>query len=236
MLGAAAPAGAAQIGITDARTGPATGPPERAIFMVAAPGERNDVTVRASDLAPRVDPATNEAGASPLTVTVTDPGATFDTAPPGSDAPCDIVDAHTARCHAEPGNYFTQAIVSAGDGNDRLQFAPDSVPLREIFLAGDGNDQFTTGPFLGDASYRWASDMGAGNDTVHIGPSIGFGSGLGLYAGDGNDKVYAANGAIDIVECGGGQDTFVADPFDEEQLYSSPVPPCETRVAPEPPT
>jgi hypothetical protein len=37
---------------------------------------------------------------------------------------------------------------------------------------------------------------------------------------------------VDVVECGAGNDTFVADPLDEEQLYSSPVPPCETRVAP----
>ena len=93
---------------------------------------------------------------------------------------------------------------------------------------------FSTGVFLGDASYRWASDMGAGNDTVDIGPSVssGLGEGLGLYAGDGNDTVYAVNGTPDDVECGAGQDTFFADPFDQEQLYSVPVPPCERRVAP----
>ena len=228
MLGAAAPAGAAHIGIVESENGPVpAGGPTRAISFVAAPGEHNDVTVRASDLGP------TEQGFSPLTVTVTDAAATFDTTLPSTDStPCEIVDAHTARCHADPGAYFTQAIVSTGDGNDRLQFAPDSAPLRERFLAGDGNDDLETGVFVGDASYRWASDMGAGNDTVHIGPSTGT-LGLGLYAGTGNDTVSAVNGAADNVECGGGQDTFVADPFDQEQLYSYPVPPCERRLAPQ---
>jgi hypothetical protein len=229
MLGAAAPAGAAQIGIVESDNGPVpAGGPTRAVLMNAGPDERNDVTVRASDLG-----ATDQ-GLAPLTVTVTDPGATFDTTLPSADSvPCEIVDAHTARCHVDAGAYFTQAIVVAGDRNDRLRFAPDSAPLRERFVAGDGNDDFETGLFVGDASYRWASDMGAGNDTVHVGPSTGT-LGLGVYAGSGNDTVYGANGARDVVDCGLGQDTFVADPYDEEWLNNgAPPEPCEKRLAPQ---
>jgi hypothetical protein len=234
-FGAAPPASAVQIGMRTAATGPIPPEGERAVVVVAAPGERNDITVRATDAVPVTDP-TSAAG-WPLTVTVTDRNATFDPAPPAYHLPCEVVGPHTARCSAPANTFFEQAVVDLGDEKNRLEFAADTVPLREQFTAGDRNDTVSTGPFVGDVSYRWASDTGGGNDSVQIGPTLrswpsGNGSGLAVYAGAGNDTVYAANGAFDEVNCGPGHDTFVADPFDGESVYIEDGGTCETRVLP----
>src|SRR4051812_6826596 len=178
---AAQPAGAVQIGIRDASTGPIPAGAYQAVVVVAAPGERNDVTVRATDPVP-LDDTTGAAG-WPLTVTVTDRNATFDPTPLPYGLPCQVVSAHTARCSAPPDMYFEQAVVDLGDEKNRLEFAADTVPLREQFTAGDRNDTVSTGQFVGDVSYRWASDTGGGNDSVQIGPTVrswpsGTGSGL----------------------------------------------------------
>jgi hypothetical protein len=208
----------------------------RALHMVAAPGELNDVVVKA-------DPADPSTG-WPLTVTVTDAGASFAAAPQGSDQPCEIVDPHTARCTAPAGMWFTQAVVELGDGDDHLRFAPGSTPLREQFIAGDGNDVIATGPFVGDRSFRYASDTGAGDDIVHIAtPVNGLISfapvngasrpdGLALRTGAGADKVVAANGALDSVSCGDDADVLIADPWDVDTVYVEDPGSCETRVSP----
>jgi hypothetical protein len=237
----AAPAGAAQIGIRPANTGPIPEGPPQAVHLVEAPGENNHVTVQASDPIANVDQTDDFSTGWALTVTVTDPNATFDPTPPTGEIPCQVVSAHTARCSAPADDYFVQAIVDLGDGNNQLRFGPGSVPLRERFTSGDGSDDIATGPFAGDASYRWASDTGGGNDIVRIGPAVrdGFGgapagstSGLALYAGTGDDIVTAANGAFDEVNCGPGNDTLLADPFDIESVYVEDGGSCETRVLP----
>lgn len=235
---AAAPAGAVQIGIAGANTGPMPPDGEMAVVVQAAPGETNHVTVRATDPTPvpALDP-TYWAGGWPQTVTVTDRNATFDPAPPGTTLPCEIIAAHTARCNAPVDTFFEQATVRLGDADNRLQFAADSVPLREQFSAGDGNDNVSTGTFAGDVSYRWASATGGGKDTVRIGTAVrtwpsGTGSGLALYTEDGDDTVFAANGAFDEVNCGSGADTLLADPSDSESVYVEPPGTCETRVLP----
>src|SRR3954453_18006999 len=94
MLGAAAPAGAAQIGITETDNGPIPDGvlPTRAVYVVAAPGDRNDITGGAGDPTPPVSVETLEAGVAPLTRSVTHPGPTFHTTPPLPDsAPCEIL-------------------------------------------------------------------------------------------------------------------------------------------------
>jgi hypothetical protein len=239
-LGAAQPAGAVQIGIGDATTGPIPVTSERAVVVQAAPGENNDITVRATDPVTALDPS-DEALGYPLTVTVTDAGATFDTTPATGYSPCQIVDAHTARCSAPADTYFQQARVHLDDGTNRLQFAPGSVPVREMFTAGDGNDTVSTGAFVGDVSYRWASDTGGGNDTVHIGPAprgwlggaLGLSlQGLALYTRAGDDTIVAANGMGDEVSCGDGKDTLVADAIDSDTVYVEDPGSCETRVLP----
>jgi hypothetical protein len=234
-FGAAAPAGAVQIGLGQASTGPMPNDGDEAVYVVAAPGERNDVTVRASNAVPLTD--TTSAAGYPITVTVTDPNATFDAAPPAGTVPCQGVSAHTARCSAPTGTFLAQAIIDLGDQKNSLEFAADTVPMREIFRTGDRNDTISTGPFVGDTSYRWASDTGGGNDNVTIGPALrswpsGNGSGLALYAGAGNDTVNAANGVFDEVNCGPGNDTLFADPFDSESVYVEDGGTCETRVLP----
>ena len=235
----AAPARAEQIGIDYADIGPVPADPtQRTVDVEAAPGEQNDITVRATDPTP-IDPIDPGSGGWPLTVTVTDQHATFDPTPPTGDLACEVLDAHTARCAAPPGSHFVQAFLQLGDGNNHAQFASDTVPLREQFLAGDGNDVVSTGPFAGDASYRWASDLGGGNDTIHIGPwrRDGFGggvppTGLAVYLGAGNDTAYSINGAADVIDCGTGNDTLYADPFDTNQIYSPPPGVCENRLPP----
>jgi hypothetical protein len=239
VLGAAQPAGAVQIGIGDASTGPIPNTVERAVLVTAAPGEGNDITVRATDAV--LDPA-NEGFGYPLTVTVTDSGAGFDATPTTGALPCQIVSTHTARCAAPAGTYFQQTRIDLGDGANRLTFAAGSVPLREMFTAGDGNDTVSTGAFVGDVSYRWASDTGGGNDTVHIGPAprgwpngdpLGISTqGLALYTGSGDDTIAAANGAFDEVDCGWDNDTLVADAFDTDTVYVEDPGSCETRVVP----
>jgi hypothetical protein len=229
------PASAAQIGIKEADNGPASLEGTRAVHMVAAPGELNDVVVQAEggDLL----------GAGwPLTVTVTDPGATFDPAPPSGEQACVVVDPHTARCVAPSDAFFTQAVVELGDGDNRLRFGPGSEPLREQFSAGAGNDVIATGPFVGDASYRWSSSTGGGNDTVHIATPVSKAlgvapvglpaEGLAVETGAGDDKVVAVNGAFDQVNCGSGADVLIADPEDSESIYVEPGGSCETRVLP----
>jgi hypothetical protein len=240
-LAGATPAFAEQIGITAANDGPVPPDANRAVQVVAGAGENNHVTVRATDPSSVVDPTTGTTG-WPLTVTVTDSNATFDPTPPTGDLSCQVIDAHTARCAAPAGTDFTQAVVELGDGNNQLQFAADTQPLREQFTAGDGNNDVSTGPFAGDASYRWASYAGGGNDTVRIGPVVrnslcgspltGLPCGLALQTGAGNDTIYAANGAFDEVNCGDGNDTLYADPWDSESLYTEPQGSCETRILP----
>jgi hypothetical protein len=235
MAGMAAPAGAAQIGIVGASTGPVPAGPRLAVLMEAAPGEANDVTVRASRPGPVLS------GGSALTVTVTDPSATFVSTPPAGATKCRITDPHTAKCIARPGKYFQQVVLGLGDGNDRLRFAPSSIPLREQFVTGTGDDDIVTGPFQGDASYRWASDTGPGDDRVVIGPSVSTPAvsstyaavpGLALWTGAGNDTIAALNGAADLTSCGDGVDTVIADPFDRDTVYSEPPGSCETRLLP----
>jgi hypothetical protein len=240
-LVAAQPAGAVQIGIGNASTGPIPNTVERAVIVSAAPGESNDITVQATDPVVALDPS-DEAAGYPLTVTVTDPGASFDATPTTGDLPCQIVSAHTARCTAPADTYFQQARIDLGDGTNRLQFAAGSVPLREEFTSGDGNDTVSTGVFVGDVSYRWASDTGGGDDVVHIGPAprgwpngfpLGVSTqGLALYTGAGNDTIVAANGAGDEVNCGWDDDTLVADAFDSDTVYVEDPGSCEKRVVP----
>jgi hypothetical protein len=223
-------ASATQIGISDASTGPVPPFEKRAVRVFAGAGA-NHVTVNAARPGP-------EAGRSALMVTVKDPNAVFSATPPEGFLPCRILDPHTARCTATPGTYFTQVYTDLGDGDNRLRFAPDSLPLREDFVSGSGKDDIATGPFVGDASWRWASSTGAGNDRVVIGPSVsvgaGEGLGLALYAGPGDDTISAFNGAFDAVNCGDGADTLIADPFDREVIYVEPEGSCETRVLPSP--
>jgi hypothetical protein len=242
VLGAAAPAGAEQIGVTSANTSPVPPGPQAAVQVVAAPGEQNDVTVRATDPITTSDP-NDPSNGWPLNVTVTDANATFDSAPPTGDSPCAIVDAHTARCTAPAGTFLTQAILQLGDGNNRIQFASDTVPLREEITTGDGNDDISTGPFVGDASYRYASFTGGGNDTVHIGPAVRewlsggplYGqpnAGLAVWTQGGNDTIYALNGNADAVDCGDGNDTLYADAWDSDTIYIEPSGSCEHRILP----
>jgi hypothetical protein len=241
-LGAAAPAGAVQIGIRDADDGPIPPGVNHAVQVLAAPGESNDVSVTATDPARSAydfDPPTTIWA---RTVTVTDKNATFDTAQPwNADLPCEIVDAHTATCSAPAGTQFTQAIVDLGDGDNRLQFAADTVPLREELSTGDGTDTISTGPFAGDASPTFGSTTGGGNDTVTIGPPVVAGFprdayppywGLALWTGAGNDTVHAVNGGKDIVNCGDGADTLYAEPWDDDLDAAKTDIPCETRVPP----
>lgn len=230
VLGLAAPAGAVQVGTGVADTGPSRDQTAWAVYLQAASGEANDVTVRASG------PSTSGRLAA-ATVTVTDRGAMFDGAAPFDGAlPCARVDGHTMRCTAPAGTEFVQAVTRLGDGDNRLRFAAGSVPLRERFITGDGRDDIATGPFVGDASYRWSSDTGGGDDRVVIGasvaPAAGVPAGLAVATGAGDDTVVALNGAEDLVNCGDGEDTLLADPFDRESIYVEPEGSCETRPGP----
>jgi hypothetical protein len=235
-LWAAAPASAAQIGIEESGLTPGAFNQARTVRVVAASGEVNDVEVRVNRYtqAGVVKEGTPFAAFASDMVTVKDHTATFSRTPPSGDAPCRIIDPHTARCTVAAPEYIVQTHITLGDGNDRLSFAPGSLPLHEQFFTGDGDDDVATGPFVGDASYRNASSTGAGDDHVLIGPSAMGVQGLAVGTGLGDDTVEALNGAKDLVDCEDGLDTLIGDPWDSETIDPTgpPVSSCENRPLP----
>ncbi len=74
---------------------------------------------------------------------------------------------------------------------------------RDAVRTGDGNDEILGGP---DAD---TVDAGAGADLIDPGPGADV-----VAAGAGNDTLTLTDGAMDVVDCGAGTDTAVADRAD----------------------
>jgi hypothetical protein len=124
------------------------------VVYVAAPGERNDVTLQAVDL-----------GGMSGTWEVRDPGATI-----SATGPCRAIDEHTAQCvmqgFANPiGGYR----VRLGDGDDTLRVASPTASFvsRVVADGGPGDDEL----FGGNSDYLFGDSLsgGGGRDRLHGG-------------------------------------------------------------------
>jgi len=98
--------------------------------------------------------------------------------------------------------------VSGGLGNDRVSGDAGN----DAVYGGDGNDNLTGGS--GDDTVSG----GAGADTISGGPGsdilIG-GRGKDVIRGDaGNDTIHARDGQKDVINCGSGRDSVIADKVD----------------------
>ena len=89
-----------------------------AIFYVAGPGERNDVSLR-TDFASEGE-----------TTTISDSGAVITTS-----RRCRSIDAHTAVC---PTQYVNRAYIAVGDLDDRV--TPEDFYEDMVIVGGSGND------------------------------------------------------------------------------------------------
>ncbi len=98
--------------------------------------------------------------------------------------------------------------ISTLGGNDVV----DGAGGDDCILGGDGNDVLRGGAGADEIS------GGAGNDVIDGGAGddiITGGAGRDtISAGDGNDTVDVADGEVDVVDCGAGVDTVVADRAD----------------------
>jgi hemolysin type calcium-binding protein len=143
--------------------------------FVAAPGERNDVTITLAD----------------GRYTARDAGAQLDA--PG----CDRIDAHSASCAASDDGHWPPMTVDLGDGDDVLH-ADDGA---DVIEGGDGNDEIHGGGGADDISGGPGNDLleGGGGDTTGRYDSIANGASLGIY----NDVLDGGPGA-DTLEGGGG--------------------------------
>jgi Ca2+-binding RTX toxin-like protein len=93
-------------------------------------------------------------------------------------------------------------LLDGGDGNDVL--AGGAAP--DVLTGGDGDDLIHAG---GAADHV---DAGAGNDVVYADSGRDV-----IRAGDGDDTVYVNNGtAVGSVDCGGGLDTIVINPYERK--------------------
>lgn len=192
LLGSAGSAGAAEVHLgpdpNDERVAP-----DPWFFVTGAPGETNNLTVRAA--------------ADGTSVTVADAGATLT-----SGAGCVAVDAHDARCTPPPGSYLGRiwaGVVSLGDGSDTAQLDVPAAPAADgstwAFVratGGTGDDAVTLTP--GSASSRL--DGGAGDDSL-----TGAGADDALRGGPGADRL-RAGGGFDTLTGGPGSDLLDGGP------------------------
>jgi Ca2+-binding RTX toxin-like protein len=111
-----------------------------------------------------------------------------------------------------------EGAVYGSNGNDVLRgTALDDAFVgnrgNDVLLGRDGDDQLFGGTVdaLGDRD-RTGKDIllgGAGNDFLNggAGPDV-------LNGGPGDDTIFAKDGERDVISCGPGLDTYVADPTD----------------------
>ena len=118
-------------------------------------------------------------------------------------APILITEAGTATTHAGRGCTATGPFIRCTLDWDY------PVPSLSLSLR-DGNDTaIVSGVF-----YLSSVDAGNGNDRVDISAGGGF-NWSSVNGGAGQDNIDTRNNVTDHVDCGSGDDTIAADPFDE---------------------
>jgi len=130
---------------------------------------------------------------------------------PAPDTPCRTLPlpgrVGTAGNDVVPGTPAADRISTLG-GNDVV----DGAGGDDCILGGDGNDVLRGGAGADEIQGGAGADVidgGAGNDIITGGPGRDT-----IAAGDGNDTVNVADGEVDVVDCGAGVDTVVADRTD----------------------
>lgn len=93
--------------------------------------------------------------------------------------------------------YWGADTIRGGAGNDRI----DGNSENDVLLGGEGDDEMYGG---------------SGNDDVtgDAGVDSLFGDYASCCLSNGNDKIFAADGVADAINCGGGADSLAADQFD----------------------
>jgi hypothetical protein len=184
--------------------------------------------------------ATPGGNALPTTLLITDLPGTLTTIPgptsgPPPQVPCTITaGGHLATCQ-DAGSIFSFN-AALGSADDSVVAGAASLVQPEWFVdGGGGNDLLSTVLASPDLASKGSGFIrgGAGNDTIIVGPgldrALGGADKTVVDAGDGNDLVETVNAAVDDVDCGAGNDTWIADPTDEGTI-TSPSTNCETRL------
>ena len=201
LMPATASAGVASV--DNIVTDPKYGSTDPALFFVAGPGERNQLTLaRLTD--PSADFALRDAGAALR-------------AGPG----CSAIDEHTVTCHA------SAAYIDAGDGDDTVAVAAvgdafvrvrggdgdDALTGAAILAGGTGRDVITGAPNLCGAPCRLRAVLagGPGPDMLSGGPADeelnGDGNGPAWPPGHDDGLTTTAPGrGNDVIDGGGGTD------------------------------
>jgi hypothetical protein len=175
----------------------------------------------------------------------------------GADG-ADLIDGTSAPDHVATfgGDDLVHAFggadcVSGGAGSDTLVLGPgddeglgrgghdalDGGPGSDALLGGLGADRLFGGDgddLLADDPSDRAQDLldgGAGNDRLQA----GLGADV-LRGGPGDDTLYAANGAVDAVDCGDGRDRAFADRGDRVERCEAIVLGARPAVRRTPPT
>jgi hypothetical protein len=222
---------------------PIWSPWERYIVVDGSDGADHDIAVKPS--------GAKELFGYPQKVDIYDYNDTF--VPSPYNHPCHIVSSHHAQCVTSGGTHisgdpytydaFARVIVETGDGNDSVQVSDPLNPIIVSLYTAGGDDNIDISGMWGynDAYTGGALNLGAGNDTAHIGtaapPVVHIGSaGFLLYGGDGDDTLNTLNGSLDNAICEDGNDTLIADPTDKNYYEPGFGPPigndCETRIPP----
>ena len=190
------------------------------LLYMAAPGERNGVTVEA---------------ASPTMVLITDGGAGVDIDPTSN---CAAIDLSTPRAGAQcPVDANTMVATQLDDGSDSY-VGEEGLTLPEVVGGGAGNDTIET------ADGADGIDGGAGDDRLSGGPGNDFilgGAGTDVLRGDAgddtldggsrDDKMDArTGGGTDRVDCSAGGDDAVIRSTSDELVDCGLVPRASLRV------
>lgn len=160
------------------------------------------------------DTSASDAGIKGAFDTVAITGATGTTTydfEPAPVTPCRVLPmpgrVGTAGSDIVRGTAAAERISTLG-GNDVV----DGAGGDDCILGGDGNDVLRGGDGADEIDGGAGNDVidgGAGNDIITGGPGRDV-----ISAGAGDDTVNVADGEVDVVDCGPGVDTVVADRFD----------------------
>jgi hypothetical protein len=212
-------------------------------------GANHDIVVKPS--------GAQQLGGFPQRVDVYDYGDSFD----AGNSNCKVFSAHHAACIVSgpprnPSDSYSYTSlaeigVSTGDGNDTVTISDPLNPMIAEAGTGAGDDHVEiSGMWELQGPYFAQDSLGDGNDYEKVGPAsqfpIPFAVGaesfplLGreVWAGAGDDTIDSLNGTVDSIHCEDGNDTWQADPSDDQKSsHAGYGPPdtngdCETRTPP----
>jgi hypothetical protein len=149
------------------------------------------------------------------TVIVEDRGAPITPGkPPGTATtsrvrPCETVSMHVARCTSPSSQATFESFVTdlSLNGAAKIRDLPGSGHLFYWITTGPAGDTID----LSHGALYSVRDLGGLNNSIHLGPHIGFSEGSYVGLGPGSSTVDVANGVFDRVECLRGEQTGITD-------------------------